>query len=77
MDDLNSTAGKRVFGVILNGTPALNNFDIAGIAGGMNQAIVGALTATPTSQNQIVIQFVYGSAGNPVVSAVAVVPIAQ
>jgi hypothetical protein len=35
MDDLNGTAGKRVFGVNLNGAPALTNFDIAGTAGGV------------------------------------------
>jgi hypothetical protein len=74
MDDLNSSAGKRVFGVNLNGTTALNNFDVASTAGGINKAIVEALTATPDSQNQIVIQFVYGSVGNPIVSAVALVP---
>ena len=77
MDDLNGTAGKRVFSVGLNGTPALNNFDIAGTAGGVNRAIVEALTATPNRQNQIVVQFVYGSAGKPVVSAVALMPISR
>ncbi len=77
MDDLNATAGKRIFNVNLNGTPALTNFDVAATAGGVNQAIVEALTATPDAQNQIVVQFVYGSAGNPVVSAVALVPLSQ
>jgi hypothetical protein len=74
MDDLYGKAGQRLFGVNINGTAVLHNFDIVGTAGGADRAIVEALAATPNSQNQIVIQFAYGSVGNPVVSAVAVVP---
>ena len=38
-------AGKRVFGVLINGQTALSDFDIVAAAGGANKAIVKEFTA--------------------------------
>ena len=70
MDDINGTTGKRVFNVAVNSSPVLTAFDIAAVTGGANRAIAKAFTVTPNLQNQVVMQFNYGSAGNPVVSAI-------
>jgi beta-glucosidase len=52
-----SAPAMRVFNVGINGTPALNNFDIFSAAGGQNIANIQQFTQPPNSAGQFVIQF--------------------
>jgi hypothetical protein len=53
-----TTAGSRVFNVLINGTQVLTNFDIFATAGGEYKAVVEQFTATASSTGTITIQFV-------------------
>ena len=53
-----STAGQRVFNVLINGTQVLTNFDIIAAAGAANKAIVESFSANANSSGQFVIQYV-------------------
>lgn len=63
---------QRLFNVAVNGTQVLANFDIFQAAGGAFKAVVEQFAATANSSGQIVIQYSYGSAGNPLASGVEV-----
>jgi hypothetical protein len=65
-------AGGRVFNVAINGTKVLSNFDIFAAAGAAFKAV--DKTFVVTSTGTITIQFMGGSAGNPLVNAIQVVP---
>ncbi len=67
-----TAAGRRVFGVNVNGATALSGFDIYAAAGGQNRAISRSFSATANASGQIVIQFV-SATENPKVNALAVV----
>lgn len=74
-----TTAGRRVFNVLVNGTQVLTNFDKVAAAGGPNKAVVREFTANASSTGDISIQFTQGtdpSVGdhNPTVSALEVSP---
>jgi uncharacterized repeat protein (TIGR02543 family) len=58
-----SSAGTRVFDVVVNGTTALSKFDIYAAAGAQNKGIAQSVAATATSGGQIVVQFTTGSGG--------------
>jgi len=49
--------GSRVFNVAINGTQALNNFDIYQTAGGANKALVEDFDTTTDANGRITIQF--------------------
>ncbi|MGO8674047.1 MAG: malectin domain-containing carbohydrate-binding protein, partial [Capsulimonadaceae bacterium] len=51
-------AGSRTFGVTINGTQVLSNFDIFATAGAENVANIQQFNATSNSSGQIVIVFV-------------------
>ena len=53
-----TTAGSRIFNVLINGTQVLTNFDILATAGGEYIAVVEQFTATASSTGTITIQFV-------------------
>jgi hypothetical protein len=53
-----TTAGSRIFNVLINGTQVLTNFDIFATAGGEYKAVVEQFTATASSTGTITIQFV-------------------
>ncbi len=53
-----TSAGSRVFNVIVNGTQVLTNLDVFVAAGGANTALVRDFTATTSSSGQIVVQYV-------------------
>jgi Malectin domain/Putative Ig domain len=53
-----TTAGSRIFNVVINGTQVLTNFDIFATAGGEYIAVIEPFTATASSTGTITIQFV-------------------
>jgi fibronectin type 3 domain-containing protein len=53
-----TTAGSRIFNVLINGTQVLTNFDIFATAGGEYIAVIESFTATASSTGTITIQFV-------------------
>ena len=72
-----TAAGQRVFNVAINGSPALTNFDIFATAGGQNKAVVEQFTETANASGQIVIAFSAGSADNPEINGIEVIPNGQ
>lgn len=66
-----TTSGKRIFNVSVNGTQVLKNFDIVAAAGGAFKAIDKTFPVNVTN-NQVVIQFIPGSADLPKISAIKV-----
>jgi beta-glucanase (GH16 family) len=52
-----TSAGQRLFNVLVNGTQVLRNFDIVATAGAPNKATIQEFTATPNA-GQISIQYV-------------------
>jgi len=79
LDWQNTQVGQRVFNVDINGTSALQNFDIvqaAGNAGG-DGTYIGVeedFNETADANGDITVQLLAGSAGQPMVNAIAVVP---
>lgn len=67
-----SEAGKRTFNVAINGTTALNAFDIFAAAGGANRAIARTFKATSNAGGQVVIQFTRAGADQPKISGLTV-----
>ncbi len=68
-------AGQRVFNVSINGTPVLSNFDIVAAAGGPNVALVEPFTVAANANGQIVIAFTNGTADQPKISGIEVLPV--
>src|SRR5207253_10986076 len=66
-----SSVGQRVFGVAINGTTVLSNFDIVAQAGGANIALDKTF-ATNASSGTITIQFIPGPADQPNIDAIEV-----
>jgi hypothetical protein len=66
----NTAAGQRSFDVIINGNTVLSDFDIFADAGGEYIAVQHTFATTANSSGQVVIQFVTGSAGSPLVNAI-------
>jgi glucosylceramidase len=69
-----TTPGQRVFGVSINGTPVLDNFDIVAMAGGPNKALVEEFPATVDASGSIVIALTQGSQNNPKINGIEIVP---
>jgi beta-galactosidase len=53
-----TTAGSRIFNVLIDGTQVLTNFDIFATAGGEYKAVVEQFTETAPSSGTLTIQFV-------------------
>ena len=67
--------GKRIFNVDINGKPALVNFDIVREAGGNLKSIIKEIPGIfPDKDGKIVIDFRNGSAGEPMINAIEVLP---
>jgi poly(3-hydroxybutyrate) depolymerase len=66
-----SGPSMRVFGVKINGTKALSDFDIYASAGGANRAIARTFTTTADSSGNVVIEFISGIE-NPKVNGITV-----
>ncbi|HEX4831788.1 MAG TPA: malectin domain-containing carbohydrate-binding protein [Trebonia sp.] len=81
LDWQNTQVGQRVFDADINGTPVLENFDIvqaAGNAGG-DGTYIGVeenFNETADASGDITIQLLPGSAGVPLVNAIALTPVA-
>jgi Malectin domain/PQQ-like domain len=67
-----TTLGARLFNVAINGTAALQNFDILAAAGAPFTAVVEEFHTTASSTGQIVIAFTKGSANYPKISGIEV-----
>jgi len=71
-------AGQRVFNVSVRdgqgARPALTNFDIYAAAGGGNRAVVEEVPIIADAGGQVTVAFTQGSAGQPAVSGLDVVP---
>lgn len=52
-----TSAGKRVFDVIINGRVVLDDFDLFAAAGGINKAFVKTWVSKPSSSGALTIQF--------------------
>jgi hypothetical protein len=68
-----TSAGSRLFGVSINGTSVLSNFDIYASAGGQNKAIAQSFSTAADSSGQIVIQFTSGTE-NPKINGISIIP---
>ena len=66
--------GQRLFNVAIDGQSVLSDFDIYASAGGMNAAIDETFPVTIGSGARIQIDFTPGSAQNPKVDAIEIVP---
>jgi beta-galactosidase len=66
-----SAAGKRLFGVIINGNEVLTDYDVFADAGGQYIAVQRRFTTTANSSGQVVVQLVSG-VDNPIVNGIAV-----
>jgi hypothetical protein len=71
--------GQRVFDVAVNGAPVLSGFDIVQAAGnlgadGTHQGIEKDFAATADANGGVTIAFTAGSADQPLVNAISVVP---
>jgi beta-glucanase (GH16 family) len=70
-----SSAGQRQFNYSINGVTEASNFDIYSTAGGANRALDEAYNSVyPNGSGQIVVQFTQGSADNPTVGGIQVIP---
>ena len=66
-----TSAGKRVFNVIINGNEVLPGFDVFADAGGQYIAVRHTFTTTANSSGQVVVQFISGI-DSPVVNGIVV-----
>ena len=66
--------GKRLFNVILNGDQVLTDFDIFATAGAMSKAVVESFTVRPDENGILAIQFVPGSADQPTICGIELIP---
>ena len=64
-------AGARTFGVSINGTSVLSNFDVYATAG-YKKAVSRQFNTTANASGQIVIAFTHGGADNPFINAIQV-----
>jgi hypothetical protein len=66
--------GKRLFNVIVNGQQVLTDFDIFATSGAMNKAVVQSVTVRPDENGVLAIQFVPGSADQPTICGIELIP---
>src|SRR5229473_1954299 len=69
-----SAPGKRLFNVVVNGQQVLTDFDIFAAAGAMNKAAIESFTVRPDENGALAIQFVPGSADQPTICAIELIP---
>ena len=63
-----------MFNVAINGTTVLSNFDIFATSGAQNRALTEEFSAVASSSGAITIVFTQGSADNPEVNGIEVLP---
>src|SRR5262249_22482812 len=69
-----TSAGQRLFNVLINGSHVLTNFDIFAAAGGANIAVAKSFPATADGFGRITIQFVTVK-DNAKVSGIEITPV--
>jgi hypothetical protein len=69
-----TSAGQRIFSVTANGQTILRNFDIYAAAGASFKANIQQSQVAPDATGAIVLNFLAGSIGNPLVSGIEVIP---
>jgi beta-glucanase (GH16 family) len=69
-----TSAGKRLFNVLVNGEQVLTNFDIYATASAMSKAVVENFIVTPDENGVVSLQFVQGDADQPTVSGIELLP---
>jgi hypothetical protein len=79
LDWQNTQVGQRVFDVDINGAAALQNFDIvqAAVNAGGDGTYIGVeedFNETADANGTITVQLLPGTAGQPMVNAIAVAP---
>ena len=62
MTDINllvnwTSAGQRVFNILVNGSQVVSNYDIYQAAGGANKAVTADVSATVDTNGNITLQF--------------------
>ena len=68
--------GKRVFNVTINDEPVLKNFDICVAAGKWDKAVVEEFKGVqPNKEGNITVSFQNGSASQPLINAIEVLPL--
>jgi hypothetical protein len=68
--------GERKFNVAINGKPVLTDFDIARAAGAGDKAVVREFDGIlPNEDGNVVIRLSRGSAGEPVISGIEILPV--
>jgi Malectin domain len=70
-----TTKGQRVFSVKVNGATVLTNFDIIATAGAPLAATIQTFSISSTGT--VTIEFDHGSANNPKIDAIELIPIPQ
>jgi malectin (di-glucose binding ER protein) len=70
-----SSKGQRVFSVKVNGATVLTNFDIVAVAGATLTATIQTFLISSTGT--VTIEFDHGSANNPKIDAIELIPIVQ
>jgi beta-galactosidase/beta-glucuronidase len=69
--------GERQFDVSIDGRRVLTNFDITAAAGAPDTAVVREFTGiVPNEDGNVVIRFTRGAAGEPMISAIEILPAA-
>ena len=69
-----AAAEKRLFNVLINGEEVLTDFDIFATAGATNKAVVEEFVVTPDENGVVSLQFAQGSANQPTVSGIELLP---
>ena len=70
-----AAAGKRVFNIDINDQPVLADFDILAAAGGRAKAVMKEFKGIPLDKTgNIIIHFRPGSAGEPLVNGIEILP---
>jgi hypothetical protein len=63
---------QRLFGVVINGTTVLTDFDIFATAGAVNTAVTQEFNASANADGKIIIDFKVGSADLPMVNGIEI-----
>ena len=69
-----TATGKRLFNLVINGEQVLTDFDIFATARAMSKAVVESFLVTPDENGIVTLQFVQGSADQPTVSGIELLP---
>ena len=69
-----TSAGRRLFNVIVNGEQVLTDFDIFAAAGAMSKAVIEEFTVRPDENGVLAVQFSPGTADQPTICGLELIP---